>query len=148
MEFRVDQIDHVELTVPDRYEAARWYQSVLGLRVLEDFEFWADDPNGPLMIGTAEAGTKLALFEGKPEGSQRTMGFHLTAFRVSGEMFLRFVALLDELQLVGRHGRPVTARDLADHTKACSLYFVDPWGHELELTSYDRDVIIDSLQQA
>lgn len=29
--FKVLQIDHVELFVPDRYEAARWYERVLGL---------------------------------------------------------------------------------------------------------------------
>jgi catechol 2,3-dioxygenase-like lactoylglutathione lyase family enzyme len=27
-------IDHVELFVPDRHEAAAWYRSVLGLEVL------------------------------------------------------------------------------------------------------------------
>ena len=29
--FTVLQIDHVELFVPDRYEAARWYERTLGL---------------------------------------------------------------------------------------------------------------------
>jgi catechol 2,3-dioxygenase-like lactoylglutathione lyase family enzyme len=29
--FRVDGIDHVELSVPDRYDAAEWYNEVLGL---------------------------------------------------------------------------------------------------------------------
>ena len=41
--FRVSQIDHVEMFVPDRYAAARWYQQVLGLAVLRDFEDWAKD---------------------------------------------------------------------------------------------------------
>ena len=31
--FRVLQIDHVELFVPDRHEAAGWYQRILGLDV-------------------------------------------------------------------------------------------------------------------
>ena len=58
------QIDHVELFVPDRYEAARWYERVLGLRVVPEFEPWATG-GGPLMISTDEGNTKLALFEGR-----------------------------------------------------------------------------------
>ena len=33
--FRVLQIDHVELFVPDRQEAADWYCRVLGLQVVQ-----------------------------------------------------------------------------------------------------------------
>ena len=58
--FRVDQIDHVELFVPDRDEAAAWYRDVLGLEVVAAFAHWADDPAGPLMIspdgGSTEKG--------------------------------------------------------------------------------------------
>lgn len=36
MTFRVEQIDHVELYVPDRYQAADWYHSVLGLEIVTD----------------------------------------------------------------------------------------------------------------
>ncbi len=145
MDFRVDQIDHVELVVPDRHAAARWYQQVLGLRVIEEFKSWADDPNGPLMIGTPHAGTRLALFAGQPTGSKEGVGFHLVAFRVSGEMFLRFVSRLDELQLIDNDGNPVAGKDVSDHKRACSLYFCDPWGNELELTSYERDFIVGAL---
>ena len=35
--FRALQIDHVELFVPDRYEAAGWYQRVLGLEILVEY---------------------------------------------------------------------------------------------------------------
>ena len=68
--FRVSQIDHVEMFVPDRYAAAAWYQQVLGLNVLRDYEDWAKDPHGPLMISSDDGNTKLALFEGVP-GVQR-----------------------------------------------------------------------------
>jgi len=34
----VNQIDHVEVEVPDRYEAARWYQTVLGFESLSELE--------------------------------------------------------------------------------------------------------------
>jgi catechol-2,3-dioxygenase len=35
---RVTQIDHVELEVPDRYAAARWYQTVLGFEICREYE--------------------------------------------------------------------------------------------------------------
>ena len=40
--FRVSQMDHVEMFVPDRYLAAAWYQDVLGLTVLREYEDWAN----------------------------------------------------------------------------------------------------------
>ena len=57
--FRVSQIDHVELFVPDRDEAAKWYEEVLGLTVLPGYEDWAKDPHGPLMISSDDGSTKL-----------------------------------------------------------------------------------------
>ena len=40
--FKVEQIDHVELFVPDRYAAARWYEQALGLRILPDMSTGRD----------------------------------------------------------------------------------------------------------
>lgn len=140
-DFRVDQIDHVELFVPDRHEAARWYARVLGLEIMTDYVAWAEDPRGPLMISSDGGNTKLALFTGEPQGARPTAGFHLTAFRVTGDGFLAFLDRLSGLQLIDHRGRNVT-RDLAvDHDRAFSIYFVDPYGHRLELTSYDHEFI-------
>jgi hypothetical protein len=55
--FRVTQLDHVELFVPDRDAAAAWYARTLGLQVVPKYASWAADPQGPLMITTAHAGT-------------------------------------------------------------------------------------------
>ena len=49
---QVAQIDHVEMEVPSRYEAARWYRSALEFEVCEEFEVWAKVDGGPLMIST------------------------------------------------------------------------------------------------
>jgi catechol 2,3-dioxygenase-like lactoylglutathione lyase family enzyme len=87
--FRVDQIDHVELFVPDRHEAAAWYQRVLGLNIVAEYEHWAADPRGPLMISSDGGHTKLALFQGTPQGSRETAGFHLVAFRVGAVNFVK-----------------------------------------------------------
>src|SRR6266436_3877906 len=91
-EFRVQQIDHVEMFVPDRYEAARWYERVLGLQIIREYEFWAEE-GGPLMI--AAGTTKLALFEGEPRGARPTAGFHRVAFSVDGASFVEFCRQLD-----------------------------------------------------
>ena len=69
--FKVLQIDHVELFVPDRYEAARWYERTLGLQVVPECEPWAVD-GGPLMISSDGGSTKLALFEGQPAPERST----------------------------------------------------------------------------
>ncbi len=134
--FRVDQIDHVELFVPDQHQAADWYRRVLGLDVVPEYEHWAEDPRGPLMISTDRGRTKLALFQGAPQGSRETAGFHLVAFRVGAVAFAEFLRRLPNLDLTDHRGRHVTADLVVDHEKAYSIYFSDPFGHRLELTTY------------
>ena len=145
MEFRVNQIDHVELTVPDRFAAAKWYQATLGLEIVSEFQFWSGNPSGPLMIGTQNANTKLALFEGNPQKSKLDGGFHLLAFSVDGEQFLQFLSRLEALQLLDSKGRPVTRNSAVNHQRAFSIYFCDPWGHQLEITTYDHEVVRQQL---
>src|SRR5437763_7636148 len=89
--FKVDQIDHVEFFVPDRREAARWYERTLGLIPVAAHEDWGEDPGGPLMISSNGGGTMLALFTGEPRRDRPTAGFHRVAFRVDGPGFLAFL---------------------------------------------------------
>ena len=139
--FRVQQIDHVELFVPDRYEAAKWYEQALGLEIARDYEFWAKDPGGPLMIMTADGATKLALFSGEPRGTRPTAGFHRVAFRVDGPGFVEFCRRLETVAINRNDGQRLTPGDIVDHDQSWSLYFVDPWGHRLEVTTYDYAVV-------
>ena len=134
-------IDHVELFVPDRREAAKWYQRVLGLEVVPEYEHWALDPQGPLMISNDGGRTKLALFVGEPQGSRETAGFHLVAFGMSGEDFLRFVGRIGSLDLINHYGNSVSAESVRDHKAAWSIYFNDPYGHRLEVTTYDYEQV-------
>ena len=135
------RIDHVELFVPDRHEAAKWYQRVLGLEVVPEYEHWASDPRGPLMISSDGGDTKLALFEGTPQGSRETAGFHLVAFRVDAVNFVGFLNRLADLELTNHRGQRVTAAMVSDHTAAWSIYFNDPYGHRLELTTYEHEQV-------
>jgi len=137
--FSVDQIDHVELFVPDRYQAADWYRHVLGLQIVAEHEHWASDPRGPLMISSDSGNTKLALFQGMPQGSRETAGYHLVAFRVGAVDFKKFLDRLPDLHLIDHRGQPVTRDLVKNHTSAYSLYFNDPFGHRLELTTYEYE---------
>ena len=124
--------------MPDRYEAARWYDRVLGLQIVTGFESWAVE-GGPLMISSDNGSTKLALFEGKPEPGSHTAAFRRVAFRVTGSGFAEFLRRLPELELTDSRRKPVTADSAVDHRLAYSIYFDDPYGHQLEITTYDHD---------
>ena len=137
--FRVLQIDHVELFVPDRYEAAAWYKNVLGLEILSNYEEWAASPGGPLMISSDEGNTKLALFEGQPQGSRATAGFRRVAFRVNADGFSECLRRLADLQVTDQRKQRITPEAVVDHQKAYSIYFSDPYGHLLEVTTYHYD---------
>jgi catechol 2,3-dioxygenase-like lactoylglutathione lyase family enzyme len=145
--FRVDQIDHVELFVPDRGQAADWYRHILGLDVVPEYEHWARDPRGPLMISSDNGSTKLALFEGAPQGPRGTAGFHRVAFRVGAAAFNEFLSRLSDLDLTDDRGRKVTPELVVDHDASYSIYFCDPFGHRLELTTYAYDETKAELQR-
>jgi catechol 2,3-dioxygenase-like lactoylglutathione lyase family enzyme len=134
--FRVEAIDHVELFVPDRHAAAAWYERVLGLRVLARHAHWAEAPGGPLMISSDSGRTMLALFEGTPRGDRPTAGFHRVAFRVSRADLDRFLDRLATHPVFDEGGGELRSLAVRDHGGALSIYFFDPFGHRLELTTY------------
>ena len=142
--FKVLQIDHVELFVPDRYEAAEWYARTLGLQIVPECEPWAAD-GGPLMISSDGGSTKLALFEGPPETAGQRAAFRRVAFRVTGAGFAEFLWRLPDLELIDARRQPVTKQSVVDHQQAYSIYFDDPYGHQLEVTTYDYDETSASL---
>ena len=138
--FRAIHIDHVELFVPDRHEAAAWYERVLGLTVLAEYQGWALDSRGPLMISGDGGSSKLALFEGArapgPGG-----GFHRVAFRLGAQTFMECLRRLGELRVQDSRGRRIAWDSVVDHEKAYSVYFSDPYGHPLEVTTYDHEAV-------
>ncbi|MEM9292947.1 MAG: VOC family protein [Acidobacteriota bacterium] len=148
--FRVDGLDHVELFVPSRREAGAWYQRVLGLTPIPEALFFLEREADPLLISSDEGRTSLAIFRAdgpgrQPREDRPTAGFHRVAFRVSGNSFLRFLERLPELELRGEDGAVVTATAAMDHDIAVSIYFLDPWGHRLEVTTYDREPVLSAL---
>ena len=142
---RVGPIDHVELFVPDRLEAASWYQRALGLDVVGECRHWSETPSGPLMISSDGGTTKLALFTGQPQGMLQTAGFHRVAFRFDAQGFLAFLRRLPSLHLTDPQRGAVSAAAVVDHQKAYSIYFSDPYGHRLEVTTYDYAAVRAAL---
>ncbi|HZS88807.1 MAG TPA: VOC family protein [Chloroflexota bacterium] len=141
--FRVAGIDHVEIFVPEQYEAARWYREVLGLEILPAFEHWA--AGGPLMISSDGGTTMLALFNGEPLGGRQPAGLRRVAFRVDGATFAAFSARLAAVPVYDDGGKRVTAADVVDHQGSFSFYFNDPYGTPLEVTTYDCDTVKNLL---
>ncbi|MBI3046760.1 MAG: VOC family protein [Acidobacteria bacterium] len=125
--FEIESIDHVALAVRDVRRSADWYRQVLGLQRLYE-EVWGDYP-----AVVAAGATSIALFpvEGaQPKGrpGRDTLAMRHLAFRVDAANFARARQALTDCGIV---------LEFQDHGIARSMYFHDPDGHELEITTYD-----------
>jgi catechol 2,3-dioxygenase-like lactoylglutathione lyase family enzyme len=146
----IQRIDHIKVSVPDRHDAAAWYERVFGLKILHGpaWDAAAAMPDGPLFLGTGDAldGPKLALLEGEPLGEHPPIGLTRASFGVPAESFLSFLDRLDELALIDEKGKRVTRADLVDQWIAWSLYFNDPYGNRYELLTYDYETVKQQVQ--
>jgi catechol 2,3-dioxygenase-like lactoylglutathione lyase family enzyme len=125
--FEVDALDHVALSVRDVARSAQWYSDVLGFKRLHE-----DKWNGiPAFVGNGDAA--IALFPASEEigsgapgrAAVRTLHF---AFRTDRENFLR---AQDELK------KRAIAFEFENHDISHSIYFRDPDGHKIEITTYE-----------
>ena len=120
-------LDHVAIGVADVERSRRFYAEVLGLE--RAHEAW-DVP-----VVMAANGTGVAIFSrdlhpsAAPDGAEppAIRILHI-AFRVDREGFERARTELAE------RGLEV---EFSDHGISHSIYFDDPDGHQLELTTYD-----------
>ena len=119
-------VDHIHLYAPDREAAAKWYEEVLGFEVVEHMAFWAKDPGGPLTLQNPKGAIHLAVFR-----SDKQKPFSL-AFGASGEEYLQWRTYLKTA--------PVSLAE-KEHQISWSLYFNDPYGNEIEITTYDYDAV-------
>jgi catechol 2,3-dioxygenase-like lactoylglutathione lyase family enzyme len=124
---QLEGIDHVALSVRDVERSVKWYIDILGFERLHQ-GMW----NGiPTFIGKGTTG--IALFpshrQGKesPRHTDKIDILHL-AFRADRKNFL---AAQQELN---QHGIEF---EFQDHEISHSIYFRDPDGHELEITTYE-----------
>lgn len=120
MSFHVQGLDHVALAVRDQQVSDGWYRDVLGLE-REHADEWGDTP-----IALMAHGSGLALFKAPPD-SNPAVGLRHIAFRVDRE---NFDIAQDDLRARG------IAFEFQDHAVSQSIYFEDPDGLRLELTTY------------
>ena len=123
MELR--RLDHLSLNVSDRPRSIAWYRDVLGLEQRGN----ARRDDWPVFMG--DFGACVALFQAQVESPDRapeSTGLRHVAFMVGREDLAAAQERLRE--------RGVDFR-LEDHGNAHSLYFPDPDGNVIELTSYN-----------
>jgi catechol 2,3-dioxygenase-like lactoylglutathione lyase family enzyme len=124
----LERVDHVALSVSDVERSAQWYIDVLG------FERQHDDVWGgyPIFVGKNDAAVALFPIR-KKEASPSTP----PAARVLHFAFLadrkNFVSAQHELKSRG------IEFEFQDHEISHSIYFHDPDGHEIEITTYELD---------
>jgi catechol-2,3-dioxygenase len=143
--FRMGTLDHMHLLVPDRYEAARWYQKNLGFETTKKYEVWAEVEGGPLHISADGGRSALALFERgqHPDFKMETW----VAFRVEASQFLTFANGLTSTSIRGANGERLKSESVVDHDLCYAYYFQDPYGNKLELDCYDYDHVRRELIQ-
>jgi catechol 2,3-dioxygenase-like lactoylglutathione lyase family enzyme len=129
VKFELAGIDHVALAVRDVERSARWYCDVLGFERRYD-GMW----NGiPVFVG--KGATAIALFpvrghDPKTPNDRDTIAILHLAFRADQENFRLAQRELKERGLKFH---------FEDHEISHSIYFRDPDGHELEITTYELE---------
>lgn len=134
-------IDHVELYVPTRFEAADWYRRTLDLHIVEELLEWASDPEGPLVIGPAGGGQQIQLFQGHAAAGKGRAGLHRVAFATDAHGFLAFLEHVTTNPVYNDEGVETTEPLIADYGQAISAYFCDPYGTHLEVTTYETAAV-------
>jgi catechol 2,3-dioxygenase-like lactoylglutathione lyase family enzyme len=123
----VEGIDHVAMSVRDVERSAQWYIDVLGFKRLYE-GMW---DGVPVFIGKGT--TALALFPARERSGSSSPAdirmLHL-AMRANRKNFL---AAQEELKRRG------IKFEFQDHEIAHSIYFRDPDGHQLEITTYELE---------
>jgi catechol 2,3-dioxygenase-like lactoylglutathione lyase family enzyme len=125
--FSVKRIDHVALTVRDLARSISWYRDVLGLERKHQ-DVWGDCP--AMMFG---GDTALALVPASgdvanaPDSHATVIMRHL-AFQLDRANFLQ---AQESLRAQGIEFA------FQDHSISHSIYFRDPDGYALELTTYE-----------
>ena len=124
---QLEGIDHVAMSVRDIERSAKWYIDVLGFERFHE-GMWKGVPT---FIGKRNTGIALfpASHEAKTSGHREIRMLHL-AFRADRENFL---AAQRELEKRG------IEFEFQDHEISHSIYFRDPDGHQLEITTYEVD---------
>ena len=132
----------IDVDVSDRTSALQWFDEILDLTPDPQFLSWADDPNGPITLSSSDGEKCLALFERE---IKQPSNDHTIAMRSDASAFLKFMSNLDTVELFDRAGTRLTSKSVVDHDLSWSIYFVDPDGNRFETTTYDYQMVAESL---
>jgi catechol 2,3-dioxygenase-like lactoylglutathione lyase family enzyme len=124
---QLEGIDHVAIGVRDIGRSVKWYTDVLGFERLHEGAW----DGVPTFIGKGNAG--IALFPARPDAkkmssSHRELRMLHLAFRADRKNFL------DAQRELKTRGIDF---EFQDHEISHSIYFRDPDGHHLEITTYE-----------
>ena len=124
-DLQLQRLDHVSLNVNDRARSIAWYKSVLGLvqRGTPKRDDW------PVFMG--EFGACIALFQAQVESPERepeSTGLRHIAFMVRRDDLAYAKTRFEQLGVDHR---------AEDHGNSHSVYFRDPDGNVVELTTYE-----------
>ncbi|MFL6515127.1 MAG: VOC family protein [Chthoniobacterales bacterium] len=118
-------LDHVAVAVGDVELSAHWYVEVLGLTRQHD-DVW----NGyPVFVGNGAAAVALFPIRGN-SASESSSGIRILHFAF-GTTRSGFIAAQNELK-----ERNIDF-EFEDHQISHSIYFRDPDGHEIEITTHE-----------
>jgi catechol 2,3-dioxygenase-like lactoylglutathione lyase family enzyme len=120
------ELDHVAIAVRDVERSVDWYRDVLGLD--RRYEVLG---NHPAMVGSGT--TCVALFpvagdDPSPLPGREVIAMRHLAFRAGRKEF-------EQAQIELR--APGIEFSFQDHDVSHSIYFRDPDGHQLEITTYE-----------
>ena len=126
--FDLEGLDHIALAVRDVERSAKWYIDVLGFE-----RRYAGMWEGvPVFIGKGR--TALALFPLRRDQKSPKLP--------NPDGILHFALRADRTNFLAAH-RDLTSRGIAfhfqDHEISHSIYFRDPDGYEVEITTYDLE---------
>ena len=122
--FKVQGIDHIGLAVKDVQKSVEWYKELFGLERLYE-EVWG---NFPGVVGIGD--TSIAFFPTDDLDVPLPAGLpiHHLAFRVDRANFKEAQETLRQNGIIF---------EFQDHKIVHSIYFYDPDGHLIELTTYE-----------